>query len=135
MTKAISRLGPVIMADPYPPNKLVQVLDVIKELKYKMNSRNLEIYLNLLETYKLALLKYSTCPTKANYNLKAVNTDQFFENITRFLNDSEIQKILEEVLELEKNQINILDQDFSLDSTKSLQFINKIFKNSQEHCS
>lgn len=135
VTKAISKLGPVIMSDPYPSNKLILILNVIKDLKYKMNSNNLEIYLNLLETYKLALLKFRTCPTKANYDLRTVHTDQFFETLIRFLDDSEVHKILEEVLELDKNEIDILDKGFTLNTTKSLQFINRIFKNNQENCS
>ena len=60
VTIAISKLGPCIMSDPHPPSNILQLLDVIKDLKFKMGKDNLEIYLNLLETYKQALLKFRT---------------------------------------------------------------------------
>ncbi|CAI2379389.1 unnamed protein product [Moneuplotes crassus] len=134
VTKAICGLGPAIMSDPYPSSNLIQILEVIKEIKYRMNRANLEIYLNLLETYKLALQKFQTCPTKANLNLKNVQKDKFFHTIRSFLDDCDIQKILEEVLEIDTNNVNILSEGYPFKSSERFLYINKILKKYQDEC-
>jgi len=53
--------------------------------------------------------------------------------LKRFLDDSDVHKILEEVLELEKNDIDMMSDEFNIENTKSLPFINRMFKNYQEH--
>lgn len=132
ITKAVSKLGSIIMADPYPSQSLMSILDCVKDLKYKSSKENLEIQKNLLETYKHALLKFLTSPNKTNYQLRSLQNDSFLATLKEFLNDADIQKILEETLELERNDLMSLDNLMLHDVTQSLPFINKIFKRYKE---
>ena len=78
VTKAISKLGSIIMRDPSPSHNLMKIFECVKSLKISKTLDNLEVQLNLLELYKHTLLKFTTWMTKTDIDIKNANQDQAF---------------------------------------------------------
>ena len=135
VTKAITKLGAVIMSDPLPSHYLMNLLYCIKDMKFKHKKENLSIQLHMLETFKHALLKFTTSLTKSNMELKNLQSDGFVGSMKDYLNDADIEKVIEEALELVVNQnTGIRNSKIDLSSHR-LVHINKMFSNYQEDIS
>jgi hypothetical protein len=135
ITKAATQLACMIMNDTYPPMYLLSLVNSIKEMRYNNKKDRIEIQANLLETYKQALLKFKTCMTKSNIELKNLQSDAFFGALKDFLNDADIEKLIEDTLELEtSNDMEIENQDFQLYSHK-LVYVNKLFNSFDDELS
>ena len=85
-----------------------------------------------METYKHALLKFTTNPFKSNLELKNLQNDAFIGMLKDFLNDADIHYLLENILELTINDSSKADSASWLDHTHKMTYVNKIYKNSSE---
>lgn len=85
-----------------------------------------------METYKHALLKFTTNPFKSNLELKDLQNDAFIGLLKDFINDADIHTLIENILELTINDSNKGDSVSWLNHTHKMTYINKMYKNSGE---
>ena len=127
VSKAFVKLWASIIKNPYPTQEMINIVNWIKDIKYSKNEENYEIYGSLLEIYKHCLIKFTTNTSKAQIDMKEVDRDPLFSQLIDLLNNTEIDNILNEVLEIEINQnyeyvFNREQMQFS-----KLKYVNKQF--------
>lgn len=72
-------------------------------------------------------MKFLTNPTKAVLEMKDISNDSFFANLKEFLNEAEIDSILNIVLEIEPHDSYPLNDLDSLPFSIGLKYVNKLF--------
>lgn len=127
VSKAFTKLCSAIMKNSYPNHGLMSIVRCLKEIKGSKDYNNLEIYTNLLCVYKHTLMKFTTSQTKAVIEMKDISSDHFFRGLIEFLNDGEIEKILNEVLEIHANSSYTFSLNNELSEYAHLKYINKLF--------